>query len=201
MSRRKTSLPSTYFTALYAADADPWRFATSDYERGKYAATLAALPLPTYRSGFEVGCSIGVLTSQLARRCERLLAVDSVAAALSRAKTRCAGLPGLRFEVMEVPKTLPEGPFDLLVLSEVVYYWSVADLERMAAFAVQAVEPGGDIVLVHWTGETDYPLGGDEAAQLFIDATAPATRIVRQDRAELYRIDVLQRLGQRDLIA
>ena len=63
----------------------------------------------------------------------------------------------------------------------------------MAAFAVQAVEPGGDIVLVHWTGETDYPLTGDEAAQLFIDATAPFTRIVRQDRAEFYRIDVLQR--------
>ena len=52
MSRRKTSLPSTYFTALYAADADPWRFATSDYEREKYAATLAALPRPTYRNGF-----------------------------------------------------------------------------------------------------------------------------------------------------
>ena len=76
MSRRKASLPSAYFEAIYQADADPWRFATSDYEREKYAATLAALPLQAYRSGFEVGCSIGVLTSQLARRCDRLLAVD-----------------------------------------------------------------------------------------------------------------------------
>ena len=66
----------------------------------------------------------------------------------------------------------------------------------MAAFAGQAVEPGGDIVLVHWTGETDYPLTGDEAAQRFIDATATLTCIVHQDRAELYRIDVLQRLGE-----
>lgn len=137
-----------------------------------------------------------MLTSQLARRCDRLLAVDSVAAALSQARTRCRGYPGLRFELMEVPKQLPDGPFDLLVLSEVVYYWSVVDLERMAAFAMQAVEAGGDIVLVHWTGETDYPLTGDEAAQLFIDATASCTRIVHQHRAELYRIDVLQRVGQ-----
>lgn len=201
MSRRKATLPSTYFAALYQADPDPWRFATSDYEREKYAATLAALPLQGYRSGFEVGCSIGVLTGQLARRCDRLLAVDSVAAVLSQAQARCAGFPGLRFEVMEVPKELPDGPFDLLVLSEVVYYWSVADLERMAAFAVRAVEPGGDIVLVHWTGETDYPLTGDEAAQLFIDATMPFTRIVRQNRAEFYRIDVLQRVGQQILPA
>ena len=27
---------------------------------------------------------------------------------------------------------------------------------------------GGDIVLVHWLGTTDYPLTGDEAAELFI---------------------------------
>ena len=87
--------------------------------------------------------------------------------------------------------------FDLLVLSEVIYYWSIADLERMAAFADRAVEPGGDMVLVHWTGETDYPLTGDEAAQRFLAATAPFTRVVLQDRAEFYRIDVLRRLGQR----
>ena len=35
-----------YFEQLYASDPDPWRFATSDYERDKYAATLDALPPP-----------------------------------------------------------------------------------------------------------------------------------------------------------
>ena len=34
-----------YFERLYARDPDPWRFATSEYERDKYAATLAALLL------------------------------------------------------------------------------------------------------------------------------------------------------------
>ena len=79
-----SSLPAAYFAALYQADADPWRFASSDYERRKYAATLAALPRRAYRREFEVGCSIGVLTSQLARRCEHLLAVDVVDTAWSR---------------------------------------------------------------------------------------------------------------------
>lgn len=196
MSRPESSLPAAYFAALYQADADPWRFASSDYERRKYAATLAALPRQAYRRGFEVGCSIGVLTSQLARRCDHLLAVDVADQALAQARARCAGQPGVRLERMEVPSQLPDSSFDLLLLSEVVYYWSVGDLERMAAFAGRAVEPGGDIVLVHWTGGTDYPLTGDEAAQRFIAATAWATRILHQDRTELYRIDVLQRLGQ-----
>ena len=93
-------------------------------------------------------------------------------------------------------RVAPAGPFDLLVLSEVVYDWSTGDIGLMAAFVERAVTPGGDIILVHWTGETDYPLSGDEAAQRFIAATAQFTWIVLQDWAELYRIDVLQRLGQ-----
>lgn len=196
MSRQVPSLPAAYFTALYQADADPWRFASSDYERQKYAATLAALPRQVYRRGFEVGCSIGVLTSQLAGRCGHLLAVDVVDQALAQARTRCAGFPGVWLERMEVPGELPSGSFDLLILSEVVYYWSIDDLERMAEFARRAVEPGGDIVLVHWTGGTDYPLTGDEAARRFIGAMATATRIVHHDRTDFYRIDVLQRLRQ-----
>ena len=193
MSRPASSLPSSYFEAIYRADPDPWRFASSDYEREKYRATLAALPRALYPRGLEVGCSIGVLTRQLAHRCERLLAVDCVEAVLGEARQRCAGLPGVEFARMELPRQLPEGPFDLLMLSEVAYYWSASDLEVMAEFAGQAVAPGGDIVLVHWTGGTDYPLSGDEAAQRFIDATRDITQTVLQTRAEHYRIDVLRR--------
>ena len=44
--RRTKSLDTEYFKGMYATEADPWRFATSPYERDKYAATLAALPRP-----------------------------------------------------------------------------------------------------------------------------------------------------------
>jgi predicted TPR repeat methyltransferase len=196
VSRRTTSLPAGYFEAIYQRDADPWGFASSDYEREKYAATLQALPRVSYRHGLEIGCSIGVLTSQLAARCERLLAIDAVEAALNQARERCGGDPGVTFQRMEVPSRLPDGSFDLLVLSEVAYYWDVGDLMLMAGFAEGAIEAGGDIILVHWTGETDYPLTGDEAAQRFIAAVAPSTQVVHQSRAELYRLDVLRRLGQ-----
>jgi len=64
------SLPPGYFDALYAASPDPWAFETSAYERAKYAATLDALPARRYRRALEVGCSIGVLTRQLADRCD-----------------------------------------------------------------------------------------------------------------------------------
>ena len=39
-----------------------------------------------YASAFEPGCSIGVLTAQLAPRCDRLLACDVAAAAVESAR-------------------------------------------------------------------------------------------------------------------
>ena len=82
------TLKPTYFDGVYAASADPWHFETSEYERAKYAATLAALPNRRYSRAFEIGCSIGVLTELLAPRCDALLAVDVSNAVLQSARQR-----------------------------------------------------------------------------------------------------------------
>ena len=84
--------PISHFEALYAGDPDPWKFATSDYERRKYAATLNLLPDRRFSSALEVGASIGVLTRQLAARCDRVLATDVVEVALEQGRKRCTGL-------------------------------------------------------------------------------------------------------------
>lgn len=191
MSRHTASLPPDYFTERYARDPDPWRFETSAYEAAKYAATLAALPQDGYGAALEIGCSVGVLTEALAPRCGAVLGLDVAAAALDRARARCAGLRHVAFDRMQVPAEWPAGAFDLVLLSEVVYYLEERDVARLAARVAASLEPGGDVVLVHWTGETDYPLTGDEAAELFIRAAAGFARVLRQDRTDSYRLDVL----------
>lgn len=191
MSRHTASLPPDYFAERYAKDPDPWRFATSDYEAGKYAATLAALPRERYAALLEIGCSIGVLTRALAPRCDHLLGLDVAEAALGQARARCADLPQVAFGRMQVPDEWPDGTFDAILLSEVVYYLAAPDVARLAVRVGGSVRPGSDILLVHWTGETDYPLTGDEAAELFIRDASGYARVVRQDRAESYRLDVL----------
>lgn len=177
-------------------DSHPWHFATSAYEADKYGATLASLPKLRYRRGLEVGCSAGVLTERLARRCHSLLAVDMVELTLERARRRCTHAPGVAFERMHLPDELPDGRFDLILLSEVGHYWTAGDLDRIAAFTEQALEPGGDIVLLHWVGEADGPLSGDRAAQRFVTATRGFCHVLHQARRERYRIDVLQRGGE-----
>ena len=133
MSEPRQTLKPEYFDALYTADPDPWNFAASPYERGKYTLTLNAMPKPRYRSALEVGCSIGVLTRLLASRCDAVLAIDAARTPLVEARRRCADLPGVRFEQMFVPEQWPDGVFDLILLSEVVYYLSREDVDRLAS--------------------------------------------------------------------
>ncbi|TXM88267.1 methyltransferase domain-containing protein [Methylobacterium sp. WL30] len=192
MSRRADSLTPDYFAGLYGADPDPdpWGFTTSAYEAAKYAATLEALPRERYASGLEIGCSIGVLTHRLAPRCAALLGIDVVETALAAARARNAAMPWVRFEACAIPDTWPAGRFDLIVLSEVAYFFSRADVARIAARIGSSILPGGHIVLVHWLGETDYPLSGDAAAEALI-ADARFARPVHRIRAAEYRLDVL----------
>jgi SAM-dependent methyltransferase len=193
VTRTKETLEPDYFDRKYAADPDPWRFASSPYERRKYAITLKACPKRTYSAGLEIGCSIGVLTEQLALRCDQLLAIDASAAPLIEARRRCAELANVRFQQLFVPDQWPIGAFDLIVLSEVLYYLNAGDLARLASHAAHALAPRGDILLVHWTGETDYPLTGDEAAELFVDRIDKSAKILRRERHQGFRLDVLTR--------
>jgi 2-polyprenyl-3-methyl-5-hydroxy-6-metoxy-1,4-benzoquinol methylase len=191
MSRRQSSIPAHYFDDLYAGDRDPWEFETSAYEQAKYDATLAALPRPRYRRGLEIGCSIGVLTARLAGRCASLVAVDVSEKALDAASARCRTLPNIAFAKMRVPAEWPAGTFDLIILSEVVYYLDAGDVGLLTDRVRAAIEPGGHVVLVHWTGTTDYPLSGDDAAELFMTALGRPARQIRRQRTPAYRLDVL----------
>lgn len=182
---------SGYFERLYERDPDPWRFATSDYEREKYAATLGVLPPGRMGRAFEVGCSIGVLTRELAGRCDAVMAVDVAEAALAQARARCVGQGWVTFERMEVPEAWPEGGFDLVVFSEVLYYLGAERLRAAAGRTVESLTAGGVVVLVNWLGETGGACSGEEAAESFIAATKPRLRATGSVRRERYRIDVL----------
>jgi SAM-dependent methyltransferase len=191
MSRRKGSLPAQYFEGLYASNPDPWKFATSAYEQAKYHATLAALPRSLYQRGLEIGCSIGVFTARLAPRCEQLVAIDISEQALSTARVRCRSIPNVCFEQIAVPAHWPQGTFDLVLLSEVVYYLDIRDVTWLARRLRSSIRTNGHAILVHWTGMTNYPLGGDEAVDLFIESLGPFGLELRRERTPKYRLDTL----------
>jgi SAM-dependent methyltransferase len=157
------TLTPDYFDALYAAAEDPWGFADRWYEQRKYALTLASLPEERYATAYEPGCSIGVLTGLLAGRSDDLLASDGSAAAVQRAARRLSGHAHVTVEQRRLPEQWPDRTFDLVVLSELLYYFAADDLRLVVDSAIAAVNPGGTLVAVHWRHPAvDHPQTCDE---------------------------------------
>ena len=128
------------------------------------------LPAVRYRSAFEPGCSIGVLTRMLAGRCDAVLSCDVAAPAVRAAARRTADLPHVRVEQRELPGGWPAGRFDLIVFSEILYYFGDHDLEQVLKNAVSALEPEGTLLAVHWRHPVaDYPRSGDDVHQVLAD--------------------------------
>ena len=188
------SLPPDYFERMYDAAPDPWGFTDRWYEQRKRAVTLAALPQRRYRTAYEPGCSIGVLTAELADRCDALLASDVSATALAAAAARLADRPHVRLEQRALPQSWPAEQFDLVVLSELLYYLDDADLRDVVRRAVRAVAPGGTLLAVHWLHPVqDYPQTGQQVQAALAAAASPAlTRTVQHTEAD-FDLAVYQR--------
>lgn len=189
-----------YFQQMYADNPDPWGFRTRWYEQRKYALTMAALSRPSYGSAFEPGCSIGILTAQLARRCDRLQSWDVVGAAVGEARRGVTALDtdvAARVQVLQRDAwgPWPDEVFDLVVVSELLYYATPPAAQEFARQAVGHLAPGGELVLVHWRPRVpEYPMTGDEAHELARRTTGLVTLASYRDDDLV--LDVLVRPGE-----
>jgi 2-polyprenyl-3-methyl-5-hydroxy-6-metoxy-1,4-benzoquinol methylase len=181
-----------YFDEMYRANPDPWNFATSAYEAEKYAATLAALPRDHFRSGLEVGCSIGILTQLLATRCDCVLGVDVSAVAITRAIQLAQHATHICFARLEIPVAWPAERFDLVIVSEVLYFLTPEQIVTTAGRIVDSLDADGVVGVVNWLGENDMKMTGDQAADMFIDQLQPALHRSERRRTMQYRIDILE---------
>ncbi len=187
-----TRLPDAYFDRMYAASADPWQLQERWYEQRKFAITLALLPHPRYRHAFEPGCSVGVLTEQLAGRCDHVTATDIVPAALDATHRRLSQA-GRREHVTLLCRSLdeawPSTDFDLVVVSEVGYYLKEAALREMLDRELPRLTNAATVVAAHWRHRVaDYPLTGDHANDV-IGAT-PGLHLIGSYRDDDVAIDV-----------
>ena len=180
-----------YFDAMYEAAPDPWGFEDRWYEQRRYAITLAQLPDRRYRRAFEPGCSVGVLTELLATRCDRLLSSDIIPSVLQRAEARLRKNPHVWIQERSIPDQWPSGPFDLVVLSEIAYYFDTADLGGVMACVMDSTELGAHVVGVHWRGETNYPLTGSRSHQI-ISETPGLVTVVHHIEEE-FVLDIWER--------
>jgi SAM-dependent methyltransferase len=142
------STPREYFDDLYARTDDPWGLDARFYEQRKRAVLLAALTRPRFRNAFEPGCATGLLTAKLASRCDHVLAWDIARSAVDQTRARLGDAGHVQVDEGHIPNDWPDGPFDLIVLSEVGYY--CADLNALAARVDASLSNDGVLVACHW---------------------------------------------------
>ncbi len=176
------SYSESYFDTLYNDNADPWQYQTRWYEKRKRDMCLAILPQSQYDNAIELGCGNGVLSELLAHRCQALLSIDGNHQAVQLAKERLAELPHTKVIQGVIPDRLltlknavieaypllngtpnMQAPFDLIVISEILYYLSPDDIDTVIAWTQQNLAIGGTLLFCHWryaidgfamTGET-----------------------------------------------
>ncbi len=181
----------SYFEDQYRSDPDPWGFDSRWYEQRKYDLTLAALPDARYRRALEPGCANGALTERLASRCDQLVACELIDHVAASARRRLCDWSNVHVETAAFPDWQPDGTGDLVVWSEVAYYLTPEGFEQAVDQLDCWLEPGGVLVAVHYTGNTNYPLGGNETHERIddIDFLSHHSHLIDP----MFRLDVWRR--------
>lgn len=146
-----------HFESLFASGSDPWQY-TSAYEQRKYEQTLSLLPEGHRDRVLEIGCAEGHFTAQLLPLVRSLVASDISTVALRRTAERCAGFDNLALMQFDLTKEPLEGPFDLIICSEVLYYMGDRDdLLQVGRKLARALKRGGYLIAAHANLVVDDP--------------------------------------------
>jgi SAM-dependent methyltransferase len=191
----KVACEPAAFERRYQLNPDPWNFAHSPYEQERYAIMLRTLGRARYETAYEPGCSIGEFTALLAPRCQRIFASDISPSAVAAARKRCAAHAHVDITVGALPDQISGGRFDLIVFSELGYYFSEPQLQQIGASLYERLLPGGELMAVHWLGNSaDHVLHGNDVGQILGDCLSPYQATERIERIEAgFRIDLWRR--------
>lgn len=184
--RSKTG--SSFFEDRYKKKEDPWNFAQSEYEQGRFAKIAGALSHKRYRRAFEPGCSIGTLTERLAAISDEVYACDFSQTASSRAKERCAAMPHVHVSCAALTEDTPLAGYDLIVFSEIGYYFRSGKWPGMVSRYAKQMEPGTTLLASHWLGETkDHRQSADEVHNIL--RSEPLLALEHEERNPGFRLD------------
>ena len=196
-AEESASLEPSFFDDFYARHDDPWGFDTRWYEQRKRALVMAALPRPRFRDVLELGSATGALTVELSARADHVLGLDASDEALERARERLArrsvdDAGSVTLERATLPREWPSGQFDLIVLSEIGYYWSRADLREAALRTLAGLTPDGVLVACHWRhAVAEYPGTADDVHAVL--RSLPGLQVLARHDEEDFFLDVLVR--------
>jgi len=204
INNQSDSYSATYFDALYNDSTDPWQYQTRWYEKRKRDMCLAVLPQAKYGNGIELGCGNGVFSELLAHRCQALVCIDGNHHAVQLASQRLSASSHVRVIQGTIPNALftlkeaflgsepssdhplvSQPPFDLVVISEILYYLSPNEIDAVTTWIGQNLAIGGTLLCCHWRYPIDgFVMTGDTVHQRLHQAFNLAKRGINNKSAQ-----------------
>jgi SAM-dependent methyltransferase len=135
------------FEGMYRDFADPWECVKNVSELRRDVALLLLLRERRFGRILDLGCGLGAFTERLRRAnggTPQIVGVDISPTAVGRARQQ---YPHCRFEVLDVARQpLPAGPWDLVLVSEIVWY-VLPQLDELLANVHALLAPRGVLFL------------------------------------------------------
>jgi SAM-dependent methyltransferase len=179
------------FERLFRTTSDPWNYRNSPFEAYKRRVLLRACGSRLYGRGLELACANGETTLRLHRRCLRLMAVDSSQTAVTAAGRRLGDVESVTLAVRLLPAEMPRGPFDLIVVSELIYYLTPNAMRLLADLIESALAHGGRVAVLHHLRRFD------DAAQM----PSLAQAALRRKLAQSMKLVFAERHGRFEAVA
>ena len=146
-------------------NGDFWQLETSEFELEKYALQMKLLGDRRYSRVLEIGCGSGCFSRLLAGIADKVVALDISPLAITRARSLSTGPEEIDFRVANIMEYDPvgEGPWNLIVMSETIYYlgwlYSFFDVAWLAVQLFKATREGGRLLMANACGGVeDYLL-------------------------------------------
>lgn len=181
------------FEAMFRANVDPWNYACSPFEAFKRRALLHACGAQKRGRVLELACANGETTRALGPKALRLLGIDGSPTAILEARRRTEDVDRISVRVALLPDAMPRGPFDLILVSELLYYLDGRALNAVLAGLVAATALGGRIVLLHhlrrFEDATQHPRLAHDAARAAFAALFQMSVYKHHGRFELLAFD------------
>jgi SAM-dependent methyltransferase len=152
-----------FFQDLWAR-GDYWDFESSEYEKTRLAHLFKMVDGRRYPRVLEIGCGSGHFTRLLAQVSDRIVALDIAPAAVERARSLGIGPAAVDFRVANTMdyKPGPDGPWDLVVMTETICYlgwlYPFFDVAWLAAEIFTSTRAGGRLLLANTLGEVNDAL-------------------------------------------
>jgi len=165
---------TAFFERLWRRDEAGWANLESSEWQAVYGRQMAMLQGRSYARALEIGCGAGCMTGPLARITDQLVALDVAPTALDHARRKVACPNRVDFRAANIMDfdVNAEGPWDLIVMSDTVYYlgslYTFFEMTWLAAKLFAATSTGGRFLLANACSEVE---NDDEVMRPWVNRT------------------------------